>query len=90
MDAKTYWKTKGVKHCKALCERCGTSYDYFKHVCHGRKRMGIDLALSFVRETKGEIDLFSLTPPKIKPPRGAVTRKSATKKAAELVSGAAK
>lgn len=64
MDAMTFWKTHGKDRVIALCADVGTTYNYWKHIAHRRKRPGVDLARRMVTATNGELTLDMLLPPR--------------------------
>ncbi|HDR9003015.1 TPA: hypothetical protein QDA99_006623 [Burkholderia vietnamiensis] len=44
MDAMAFWKQVGSKKVVEVCDAAETSFPYFKHIAHGRKRPSYDLA----------------------------------------------
>jgi hypothetical protein len=60
MTLNDYWKKYGIEHCREMCAYVGTSYEYFKHMCHKRKRPSIDMAWKMVDFSKGELALEEL------------------------------
>jgi hypothetical protein len=50
----------GTVHAKAVCERAGVSYENFKHVAHGRRRLSLDPATRMVRASGGAISFEAL------------------------------
>ncbi|KUZ66851.1 hypothetical protein WI36_24085 [Burkholderia ubonensis] len=44
MDAMAFWKKVGSKKVVEVCAAAETSFPYFKHIAHGRKRPSYDLA----------------------------------------------
>ncbi|MCA8013347.1 hypothetical protein [Burkholderia vietnamiensis] len=44
MDAMAFWKQVGSKKVVEVCDAADTSFPYFKHIAHGRKRPSYDLA----------------------------------------------
>lgn len=71
MDAMQYWKKHGRERVIQLCEDCGTTYSYWKHIANRRKRPSVDLALRFVEKSGGELTFTDLLLPKqdMRPPR---------------------
>jgi hypothetical protein len=64
MDAMQYWTKYGREPVMKLCETCGTTYAYWKHIANKRKRPSVDLARRFVDASNGEMSLDALLPPK--------------------------
>lgn len=61
MDAMEYWRKYGKgEHLLNMLARAGTTYTYWKHICHYRKRPGTDLAHRLVAESAGELSLARL------------------------------
>lgn len=48
LSAKEYWQAVKTPMVKELCTRCGTTFDYFKHIANLRKRPSVDLARKMV------------------------------------------
>jgi len=64
MDAMTYWKAHGRETVMQLCDKVGTTYNYWKHIANRRKRPSVDLARRMVEESGGKMTLNELLPPK--------------------------
>ncbi len=64
MDAMQYWKQQGRERILVLCAEVGTSYDYWKHLAHKRKRPGVELARKLVHHSQGALSLDELLPAK--------------------------
>ncbi len=64
MDAMSYWKAHGREPVIALCDKVGTTYNYWKHIANKRKRPSVDLARRMVEATGGALTLDELLPPK--------------------------
>ena len=61
-DAMTFWNVHGREKTQELCARVGTSYGYWKHIAHGRKRPSIDLARALSKASGGLMTVDSLIP----------------------------
>lgn len=59
-----WWAAHGMDAAQKLCEECGTSYAYFKHIAHGRRRPSIDLARAMERHSHGQMTVETLIPPR--------------------------
>ena len=44
MNSLQFWSMVGTDKVRAVCADAGTSYAYFKHIAHGRKRPSYELA----------------------------------------------
>jgi hypothetical protein len=64
MDAMTWWAEYGTDHCKKIVEAADTSWAYFVHVAHKRKRFGPDLARKMVRLSGDKLSFDKLMFPK--------------------------
>jgi hypothetical protein len=64
MDAYTWWNKLGTDACRPIVEAAGTSWAYFVHIAHKRKRPGPDLARRLVEGSKGKLKLDKLLFPK--------------------------
>ena len=65
MEPMEYWKKYGHgEHLLGVLRRAGTTYEYWKHICHKRKRPSVDLARNLVRESGGELTLEKLLFPR--------------------------
>lgn len=63
MDAMQWWIDQGTDKCKPIVEEA-TSWAYFVHIAHKRKRPGPDLARELVRLSKGAMTFDELLIPK--------------------------
>lgn len=73
MDAMSYWKMVGSSEIRRVVEEAGTSYAYWTHIAHKRKRPGPDLARRLVAASGGALTLDELLFPseeKRSPSRG--------------------
>jgi hypothetical protein len=61
LDAKGYWEQVGRATVQQLCDECGTSYNYFKHIANKRKRPGVDLARKMVAVSQNLTPDFPLS-----------------------------
>lgn len=64
MDAMTWWSEYGTDHCRPIVEAADTSWAYFIHIAHKRKRPGPDLARKLVKLSKGKLSFDKLVFPK--------------------------
>ena len=64
MDAMTYWKAHGREAVMQLCDKVGTTYNYWKHIANRRKRPSVDLARRLVEHSGGKLTFEKLLPPK--------------------------
>lgn len=66
MDAMQFWDKYPIDHVRKVCATAGTSYEYFKHIAHRRKRPSPELADRLVAASGGKMKrdklLFSRTP----------------------------
>ncbi len=59
MDAMGFWRdtaltrSEQIARAKFVCEQAGCGYEYFKHICHGRKRPSAKMALALERASNG-------------------------------------
>lgn len=60
MDAMTFWKMVGSSEVRRVVEEAGTTYAYFTHIAHKRKRPGPDLARRLVAASGGALTLEEL------------------------------
>lgn len=60
MDAMTWWKLVGTEQAKAAVLSTGTSWLYFQHIAHKRKRPGPDLARRLINASGGALTLDEL------------------------------
>jgi phosphoribosyl 1,2-cyclic phosphodiesterase len=60
MDAYTYWSEMGTEAAKHVAESAGTSWAYFVHIAHKRKRPSVDLARKLVKHSGGALELEKL------------------------------
>lgn len=56
----SYWRTFGTEQSRQMVERAGTSWAYFVHIAHKRKRPGVDLAHRLVGASDGCLTLGEL------------------------------
>lgn len=63
MNAKQYRDKYGRLACLALCDKVGTTYEYFKHFCNSRKRPSVGLARKMVKHSGGDLTLDDLLIP---------------------------
>lgn len=60
MDAMGYWRTVGTEKARQMVEQAGTSWAYFVHIAHRRKRPGVDLAHRLIEASDGNLTLADL------------------------------
>lgn len=48
MDAMKFWRDNGSEVVKKVCEHANTSFAYYKHIAHRRKRPSVDLAAALI------------------------------------------
>lgn len=65
MDALTWWKSVGTPQAREAIKSAGTSWDYFVHIAHKRKRPGPDLARRLIAASGGALTLDELLFPKV-------------------------
>lgn len=82
MNAMEFWKKHKTPKTREVCARAETDFEYFKHICHGRRRPSVDLAAKLVEAsatlTGDPMSLIDLLPPRNKPQRVRKNAKSAT------------
>lgn len=61
MNAMQFWQDVKTPAAKAVAEAAGTSWNYFKHLAHNRKRPGVDLARRLVEESRKQTPGHELT-----------------------------
>lgn len=64
MDALEWWKSVGSPQARQAVEAAGTSWEYFQHIAHRRKRPGPDLARRLIAASGGAMTLDELLFPK--------------------------
>lgn len=64
MDAMVWWRLVGSDEAKRVVEEAGTSFGYFQHIAHRRKRPGPDLARRLAAASGGQLTLEELLWPK--------------------------
>lgn len=64
MDAMTWWRSIGTQQAKPAVEQAGTSWAYFCHIAHRRKRPGPDLARKLIAASGGALTLEELLFPR--------------------------
>ena len=64
MDAKQYWKRHGSEKSREVATAAGTSWGYFEHIMHGRRRPSPELAERLVEASGGQMDFVSLLKPR--------------------------
>lgn len=64
MDAMEWWKLVGTQKAREAVESAGTSWDYFQHIAHRRKRPGPDLARRLIAASENKMTLEELLFPR--------------------------
>lgn len=81
MTALDFWKQFGTPITREVCGLAGTTFEYFEHIAHGRKRASEDLAkeISNAAQTRTgvAIDVASMRPPK---EQSAISKRAALRK----------
>lgn len=57
-----YWQSMTAKDKRALAKSVGTTTSYLRHIMHGRKKAGFNLATQLHIATKGALDKSVLRP----------------------------
>lgn len=60
MDAMQWWRAVGTAQAREAVLAAGTSWDYFTHIAHKRKRPGPDLARRLIVASGGLLTLDEL------------------------------
>lgn len=60
MDAQAYFRKHGVERCREICNKAGTTLEYFRQIMCGHRRPSPELAEKFLLHSGGEMDLASL------------------------------
>ena len=59
MNAMEFWRdpaltrSEGIARAKFVCQQADCGYEYFKHICHGRKRPSAKMALALEKASNG-------------------------------------
>jgi len=57
-----YWQSMTAKDKQALAKAVGTTASYLRHIMHGRKKAGFNLAIQLHTATNGDLDKSILRP----------------------------
>lgn len=60
MNAMEWWRAVGTQAARDAVEQAGTSWGYFQHIAHRRKRPGPDLARRLIDASGGALTLDEL------------------------------
>lgn len=79
MTAMEFWKRFGTAKTREVCGMAGTTFEYFEHIAHGRKRPSADMATALsdasAALTSERIDAASMRKAQAAPSRREALRR---------------
>lgn len=60
MDARTFYRAHGLRHCQQVAERAGISWRSMRSYIYGQRRPSLQRAVQLVAASDGELTLSGL------------------------------